>query len=72
MRVLVEAVRGENLTEGEEGGHSSAIRYRLLWSMMLGWGGGCALVFEDNVVAAEGPAVVARVEVVAEWQNPPC
>ena len=31
-----------------------------------------ALIFEDNVVAAEGPAVVAGVEVVAYWEYAPC
>ena len=32
---------------------------------------GNGLVFEDDVVAAEGPAVVAGVEMVAERQNAP-
>lgn len=30
------------------------------------------LVFEDDVVAAEGPAVVAGVEMVAEGKDAPC
>ena len=30
-----------------------------------------ALVFKDNVVAAERPAVIIRVEVVAERENTP-
>ena len=31
-----------------------------------------ALVFEDDVVAAEGPAVIAGIEMVAEGENAPC
>lgn len=33
--------------------------------------GASALIFEDDVVAAEGPAVVAGVEMVAEGQDSP-
>lgn len=51
MRIFVEAVRGEDLAEDEEGGHG--------------------FVFEDDVVAAEGPAVIAGVEMVAEGQDTP-
>lgn len=51
MRVFVQAVRGEDLAEDEEGGHG--------------------FIFEDDVVAAEGPAVVAGVEMVAEGQDSP-
>ena len=34
--------------------------------MVLGKGKDGALIFEDDVVAAEGPAVIARVKMVAE------
>ncbi len=38
---------------------------------LLEGGEGSALVFEDDVVAAEGPAVVAGVEVVAKGEDAP-
>ena len=38
----------------------------------MGAFGGGALVFEDDVIAAEGPAVVAGVEMVAEGEDAPC
>ena len=31
-----------------------------------------ALVFEDDVIAAEGPAVIAGIEMVAEGEDAPC
>ena len=30
------------------------------------------LVFEDDVIAAEGPAVIAGIEVVTKGENAPC
>ena len=71
MRIFVEAVRGEDLAEDEEGGHGSMIGVllELLRGIIDRRGGG--LVFEDDVVAAEGPAVIAGVEMVAEGQDTP-
>lgn len=63
MSVFMEAVCGEDLAEDEEGGHGSVVWCRL--SLFNGVGGNRVLVLEDNVVAAEGPAVVAGVEMVA-------
>ena len=51
MGGVMEAVGGENLTEGEEGGE--------------------CFVFEDDVVAAEGPAVVVGLEVVGKREDAP-
>ena len=72
MWVSVEAVGGEDLAQEEEGRHCSVVEF-LLGLLHRIWGGGenSALVFEDNVVAAEGPAVVAGIEMVAEWENTP-
>lgn len=69
MHVFVEAVRGEDLAEDEEGGHESV--GLVLLGLFGGGEGGRALVFEDDVVAAEGPAVVAGVEMVTQGQNAP-
>ena len=40
--------------------------------MVRGRGKDSALVFEDDVIAAEGPAVIAGIEIVAEGENAPC
>ena len=40
--------------------------------MVHGRGKDSALVFEDDVIAAEGPAVITRIEMVAEGENAPC
>lgn len=40
--------------------------------MRRGGGKGGALVFEDDVVAAEGPAVVTGVEMVSKREHAPC
>lgn len=47
----MQAVRGKDLAEDEEGRH--------------------CFVFEHNVITAEGPAVVAGIEVIAEGQDAP-
>lgn len=71
--VSVEAVGGEDLAEDEEGGHCSVglVEVRVCLGVFGLVGEGSALVFEDYVVAAEGPAVVAGVEVVAEGEDAP-